>query len=598
MTVDSSQTAEHPKLTHASGAMAGIAPTPDGLFVRLTYLTAFRLVTVTSLLGATAWFTLRPGEGLGALPERLLYSLITFVYVGSLVFLWLLRRRHQLRSVAAAQVVGDILVATYLVYLTGGADSLFTLMYPLAIVNASVVLFRQGAIMAAVGSALIFAALTAAFAHGLIEPAGPGLGQQPLTSNRLIFVMLSNGTAFVLTAALASYLSEQLRRAGEELVERKVDYAALSRLHGSIVQSMSTGIITTDSAGRVSFINPAAEESLGLKLEKVAGTRFASLLPSLSAAVEGALLRGYGRGEVDERDAQGNIRRLGFVANPLQPRLGEDKGDPHWGGLWGAGMAILLEDLTAVRSMQEAIRRNDRLAAIGQLAAGLAHELRNPLASMSGSIELLGRGENLSQSERRLMEIVLREADRLNLLVTDFLAFARPPPLNLADCDLALLAEETLEMFANSPRADRLELERSGDESLQLQGDASQLRQVLWNLLSNAADAMGGAGKILVEVRQTPRQEAQLKVLDSGPGIDPEVISNIFEPFYTNKRKGTGLGLAWVYRIVEAHQGRIEVASPPEGGAQFTITLPLKPVEGRQGGLSSLTPNSLRKVRA
>lgn len=566
--------------------MAGIATTPEGLFTRLMYLTAFRLVIVTALLGATSWFTLRPGQSLGTVTERLLYTLIAFIYVVSLIYLWILRKRRQLPSLAAAQVIGDVLVATYLVYLTGGADSLFTLMYPLAIVNASVLLFRPGAVLAAVGSSVIFAALTAAFAHGWVDPVAPGLAQRPLTLTRLSFVIIANGTAFVLTAALASYLTEQVRRAGEELDEREVDYAALAELHGSIVRGMSSGIVTTDLSGRVTFVNPAAAEILGVRTSRVLEAPLREWLPSLAAAVEGALLRGFGRGEVDERDAAGNVRRLGFVVNPLR-RQGERRGD---GRRVSPGLAILLEDLTAVRAMQESIRRNDRLAAMGQLAAGLAHELRNPLASMTGSIELLGRGAALSADQRRLMDIVLREAGRLNQLVTDFLSFARPAPVMRRETELGVLVDETLAVFANSPGAERLALTRSGLSSLTISADAAQIRQVLWNLLRNAADAMPDGGSISVELSRMPNGHAALSVSDTGPGIAPADLARVFEPFFSTKAQGTGLGLAWVHRIVEAHEGRIDVSSTPGAGTVFTLMLPGEDEAALHRTISGLPP--------
>ena len=220
------------------------------------------------------------------------------------------------------------------------------------------------------------------------------------------------------------------------------------------------------------------------------------------------------------------------------------------------------------------MRRGDRLAAIGQLAAGLAHELRNPMASMSGAIELLSRGRGLTDSERRLMEIVMREAERLNALVTDFLAFARPTPTQLQPTDVAALADETLGVFRHNPAAARIELIRSGASSLGIMADAAQLRQVLWNLLSNAADAMDGEGNITVDVGWTSVGLCRIAIADSGPGISPQNLEHLFEPFFTTKEKGTGLGLAFVHRIVEAHHGRVEVQSLPKQGATFSVLLP------------------------
>jgi len=243
---------------------------------------------------------------------------------------------------------------------------------------------------------------------------------------------------------------------------------------------------------------------------------------------------------------------------------------------------ILFEDLTALRETQEAVRRSDRLAAVGHLAAGLAHELRNPLASMSGAVELLGRGSKLTDAERRLMEIVAREAERLNALVKDFLAFARPADAQLEPTDVAALSDETLGVFRHSPGAAGIELLRSGVTSLRVKADQAQLRQVLWNLLQNAADAMNGQGHITLDVNVTRTGFCRIAVADSGPGIPAEHLEHLFEPFFTTKAIGTGLGLAFVHRIVEAHGGRVEVQSAPGSGTTFAVILPRGMEDGRE----------------
>lgn len=539
------------------------------LYRRLTYLTAFRIVIISALLGATTWVSVKPDEELGGPLSALLYGVSSFVYAASLAYLWLLRRRRQLKALAYAQVAGDLLVATFLVYLTGGADSIFTLMYPLAIVNASVLLDRGGALVSAVGGAIVFGVLALSLEAGLVPPAAPYLAQRALTTSRLAFIIIANGSAFLLTAALASYLTEQLRTTGESLREREVDYAALAELHGAIVRSMSAGIVTTDVAGRVTFMNPAAEAITGLTFTGLIDEPLRQWFPALAAAVEAVLARGLNRGEVDERDARGELRRLVFVVNPMT-RVGAPR---RRGRLAQPGLAIVFEDLTALRDMQEEVRRSDRLAAVGQLSAGLAHELRNPLASMTGSIELLGRGGSLTDAEHRLLAIVLREAERLNALVTDFLAFARPLPTTSDPADVAAIADETMGVFRHSPLAAGLLLERTGVPSARLFGDPAQLRQVLWNLLQNAAEATGGTGRVTVDVGWTPAGLCSVAVTDSGPGIAAEDLAHLFVPFFTTKPQGTGLGLAIVHRIVEAHGGRVEVASAP-GQTTLKVLLP------------------------
>lgn len=552
----------------------------SSLLKRLIYLTAFRLLIVTALLAATVWVTLRPGDQLDGATTFLLYGLIGFVYAASLGYLWLLRQRRRLRRVAYAQIAGDVLLATFLVYLTGGADSLFTLLYPLAIINASILLHRRGAIVAAVAAAFAFAALVGMLEQKLLAPATPYLAQQSVKPMRLTLMVLSNGAAFILTAALASYLTEQLRQTGQELSERELDYEALSELHGSIVQSLSSAILTTDSRGIVVFANAAAERVTGYTAQQLTYSPLSWTLPELSAALDVELTESGGSRtnfEVQIRGQDGENRWLGVVVTSLE-RQGERSGTASRASHEPTSL-IVLEERTALRAMADAVRRSDRLAAVGELAAGLAHELRNPLGSMSGAVELLARATQLTESDRRLLDIVSRETERLNELVTDFLAFARPTPALFGATDVAALADDTVNVFRYDAQAARLEVTRIGVESLRIRADTSQLRQVLWNLLTNASEAIRSEGTITVEVSRTADGFCRLAVTDSGEGISPDGLARLFEPFYTTKDTGTGLGLASVHRIVEGHHGRMEVSSEPGKGSTFSVFLPDQPAD-------------------
>jgi two-component system sensor histidine kinase PilS (NtrC family) len=239
-----------------------------------------------------------------------------------------------------------------------------------------------------------------------------------------------------------------------------------------------------------------------------------------------------------------------------------------------SGKVILFQDLTELRQMEEAMRRSDRLAVVGGLAAGLAHEIRNPLASMCGSIEILGGSPHLDAQERRLMHVVLSEAERLEALVRDFLSFARPASPQLEELSGARAMAETVDLFRPILRDRGIELAESFDEAVRLYADPRQLRQVLWNLLGNAADATPAGGRVTVRL-VSHNQHALLEVADSGEGIAQEDLGRIFDPFFTTKERGTGLGLAIVHRIVEAHGGELSVRSEPGQGSTFRVALPL-----------------------
>ena len=362
--------------------------------------------------------------------------------------------------------------------------------------------------------------------------------------------------AFVVTAALASYLAEQLRATGERLAESESDLAVITALHEAIVDSMTSGLVTLDRAGGVTYVTRAAEQMIGLTEAQARGRPVAELLPAVQPNA--------GRDEIAVENARGERLRVGYSSFPLSGRDGQV-----------IGSAVIFQDLTRLRAMEEAVQRTERLADLGRVAAGLAHELRNPLASMSGSIELLRAASPAGEDDRRLMDIVLREAERLNGLVSEFLQFARPPPLRRQLADLATVLEETVRVFRHDPGAAGLVIEAALAPA-PADCDPGQMRQVAWNLLVNAAQALaeaGRGGRIRVASR-AEGAEAVLEVEDDGPGIAAADQERIFLPFHTTKDRGTGLGLATVHRIVDAHGGRVTVASRPGEGARFTVRLP------------------------
>jgi two-component system sensor histidine kinase PilS (NtrC family) len=515
-----------------------------GLDKKLLWLTLFRIVSVTVLLGGTVITSWRAGDD-GVITSAL-YGLVIGTYLASLISAWWLRQERALVPLAYAQLVFDVATATAVVALTGQAESVFVFMYSLGIVNGSILLFRRGA-MTALGLALV-----------------AYVGMEVLTTHRpaavpwtLIFV---HAGAFAATAVLAGYLSEQLRRSDERLAERESELATITALHESIVQSVTSGLLTIDAGGRVTFLNRAGEQMLGVSWRDLMGGRADSWL--------GAFHIDTARGETDVVRPDQTRLRLGYSTFPLLGRQGTS-----------FGTAVIFQDLTQLRAMEERVARSERLADLGQLAAGLAHELRNPLASMMGSVELL-RGVLPGSEDHRLLDIVLREGGRLEHLVTEFLAFARPAPPRRERFDLAVVVAEALEAFHHDPAADGVELGREL-EPAPATGDPDQVRQVLWNLLLNAAQALpalaepGRArGTVRVACRPLADGGSELVVEDDGSGIALADQALLFTPFFTTKPEGTGLGLATVHRIVDAHGGSLSVDSTPGEGARFTVRLP------------------------
>lgn len=547
--------------------MPSAAETPlydaPGLYRRLLWLTLLRIALVTLLLCAAAFVVLRADvQDLGTV-EQVVYGVIIATYLASLGYLLALRRSAGIHKLLAyAQLTGDVFISSCLVYVTGGAESVLVFMFPLAVVSAAVLLHRRGAIVAAVASCVCLATVVVGLNSGEIPPASDVLAPTPLPLPRLLFFLFGHAAAIFLTAALASHLAEQARSTGERLTRTQHDYKALELLHESIVRSITSGICTSDRFGRITFLNRAGEEISCLAIDQVRGQPMERHFPVVSGRLHADTR--LERFEADHARPDRTTRRLSVHVAPLVDREGIPQGH-----------VVAFQDLTGIRAMEEAVRRSEKLAAVGAMAAGLAHELRNPLASMGGSIQLLAEGKSFGDEERRLMTIALREADRLNGLISDFLTFARPSPPSFDALDARTVIEETLELFRNDPSHRSLSLRAEVEGALPVRADAGQLRQVLWNLLKNAAESLDGTGS--VRVAAFPKgATALVQIIDTGGGIDPTDLPHIFDPFYTTKSKGTGLGLALVHSMIAGHGGRIEVASELGKGTTFTVHLPLR----------------------
>jgi two-component system, NtrC family, sensor histidine kinase PilS len=545
--------------------VAGDAPEPErsappDLYRKLVLLTGIRLLVGTALLVATAVLSLGTEAFQGRIEEHL-YAIIGGIYVASLLSMVLLRRRRFLRGLAHAHIAADVLAATGLVYLTGGPESIFTILYPVAIVNGAMGLGRRGAVLGAAAASLAFCALVFGMENGLIQPASAYLAHAPLPAPRVALTVLLNLSAFLLAGALASFLAEQVQGARAQLEERQTRLDKLEALYSAIVKSISSGIVAVDDQGRVTYLNRAGLEITGLTEERVLGQNLHEMIPALGEALNRSNWNGRQRNEATVRGADGRERVLGWAA----ARLAE-----------GAhGNVIVFQDLTDFRRMEEAMRRADRLAVVGVLAAGLAHEIRNPLAAMCGSIELLSRSPKLGQNEKRLMQVVRAEGERLEALVMDFLAFAKPASPNLAAVEAGPLVVETVDVFRREAALKGVSVAVEVDPAVWWSVDVNQIKSVLWNLLGNARDATDAGGHITVKLRRQPGQ-ALLDVEDSGHGIDADDLPRIFDPFFTTKPVGvgTGLGLSICHSLLSAMGGEIEVASKVGVGTRFLILLP------------------------
>ena len=543
---------------------------------RLTYLMLFRVVLISLVLGAATLLYWLAGADLAAPSAVGLYGIISVTYLLTIVHALLLRGgAGRVERLAHIQLATDVVISAVLVHLTGGAQSAYTFFFPLTVIGAAVIASRRATAAVAMSAAILFLLV------GLLGWAGvlPSLSGQALPPSALTPIELSrslglNLAALIGVSVLALALSRQLQLASATIEVERSAAADLITLHSDIVRCLSSGLLTVGRDDRVLTINQSACEILDTTPREASGAEIERVLPGLAPRLSELGERGsLQRGELTvRRDGRADLV-LGVSVSPLFDH----------GGRF-LGRVVNFQDLTELRKMEESVRRAERLAVVGGLAAGVAHEIRNPLASISGSIELLRTMPQADDDSRALMTIVTREIDRLNLLLTDLLDYANPRPMRVAPLDLAELVRDTVRVFGQDRSLAGVAVELVGEEDLpavEMEGDAAKLRQVLWNLLRNAAEAAGrGGGRVRVELRRGD-DEAQVRVEDDGPGIPPEHRDRLFEPFFTTKARGTGLGLATVHSLVTDHRGTIEVDSDPGRGTCFTVRLPYTAGRGR-----------------
>ncbi len=546
---------------------------------RLVVLMGARLTLALVSLGITLALDAALGEASEG--ERLgLYGTVASAFVATVAYGLLLPRIRRPRRFAAINIATDIAIVSALVLFSGGPDSLFTFLYLLVAAYGALLFERRGALITAgLGGAAYGAVLLAAAGGGAV---GEGEGHPPTVLFALWGV---HAAGIALVAALSSFLAAELRRTGEALRQRTSDLRDLAHLHQRTVESLMSGLLTTDSEGLVTSFNPEAERITGRKAAWVLGRDVEDVLPGVREVAIGGRPRpdAHGRARMLFPQADGSQLHLGVAGYILR----DAEGAP-------SGHVVIFQDVTDVVAMEAELRRSERLAAVGELSASIAHEIRNPLAAISGSIQILRRAspEGGEAGEAgRLMDIVLRETDRLNRLITDFLLYARPGPLQLDAVTLEECVEETLEMLETSaPQGVRIEV--NVPAGLAVRADAAQLRQVLWNLALNGCQAMPEGGRLAIraEALAEPPQDGSagsrngqeegksawvdVTVQDQGAGIPPDAMDHVFEPFFTTKQGGTGLGLATVHRIVQEHGGSIRVETGADRGTSFRIRLP------------------------
>lgn len=524
----------------------------------LTWYLICRTAVITLLLGGAAFFYLKGNlQRINVLP---LFLLIAISYAEALISVFFLKRVSRINLFAQIQISWDLLFVTTLILLTGGVESVFSFAYLLIIVSASFLLSRRLTVLAAAGAVVLFGGSLDLQYFGYLEPLGLARTVQDGAFLSTLFV---HSVAFFLSAVLSGTLAERWRRSEEQLERKTIDYAELEKMNRTILAHINSGLMLVNPAGRIRSFNRAATEITNLSLQDVYDQPAAELFPDLVIDCSPGA-QPVNRSEGLYRHADRTEMVLGYAVTPARDSQGK-----------GLGVLVTFQDLTQLKKIEDELKRADRLAAVGRLAAAMAHEIRNPLASISGSVQLLRENAPTESDEQRLMTIVVNEADRLNELLTSFLTFARPKTPDKEWTDVSLLIEELIILLRADSRFSAIEFIRDYASGIEMFLDPQQIRQAIWDLAVNAAEAIDGPGRIMFTLNSFENLSTII-VEDNGPGIDPKMIKNIFEPFFSTKDKGTGLGLASVYAVVEAHHGSIRVERGEINGARFEMSFPSK----------------------
>jgi len=561
----------------------------------LPWVTKIRFVII-SFVFAIDYAVRSLGGGTDSrLPVAYFGMVIILWYIVGLFFLIYNQLSVDYLLQAYLQIFSDIVIITAILHLTGDLDSNYLSLYLVAIILASIVLPR--------GRAFLVAAVSFVFMGAMLEIAYLPSISSDLASRypELHFLATSSARSvglkdlqvkigaslfgFFAVAYLSSHLAENLRKAGAELRDKSGQVASLQAKNENIIQSMRDGILSTNLDGTIQELNPAGVAILGRSPEELRGKPLVSIFGEVQVGDRLPLepLASPARQEITYKHPSGEHRILGVSGSPLVvPEVGV------------VGYVHNFQDLTEEKRREAEYRAKDRMASLGRMAAGIAHEIRNPLASIAGSVQLLRSLAQLDDDQAKLLAIVSQESERLNKLVSDFLLYSRDQRLEFRRIDLGNLIDETLLLLQHHPLfGPQFRLERKfPPHAVIVFADPDKLRQVFWNVWDNSLKAMPEGGSLTVQIEETDSRQVRVTLADVGVGFTRAQLDKLFEPFQPGFANGTGLGLAIVYQIIQGHQGDIQVESEPGKGARFLIKLPRTPAPMEAMEVSPVEPTA------
>jgi len=538
---------------------------------KLAWLIGVRAVMVTILLGSAIVMQITAP---GSFPIDPFFFLIGLTYALTIGYALTLRFVDRHRWLVDLQLAVDALIVTAIIYFTGGITSYFASLYVLPVVAGATVHFRRGGLLVATLSTVLYIGLVVSqylSASGFVPYDWPNDYAVVLPSSSFARYTVSlNVFGFFAVAVLSGSLADSLRSAGAQLEQASTEIADLQALNQRVIDSMPSGLATTDDSYRVMTFNHAAEAITGFSFRAAVGRPLADILQLRPETVDAmaAELRAGGALRRDIRyhtsDGRGELD-IGLTAALLDSPAG------------GFGLLYTFQDVTKIKKLERDAVIQQRLAAVGEMAAGIAHEIRNPLASMSGSIQILRQELPLSTEQEQLMDIVLRESERLNTTIRSFLAYARPQRFEIARFDVRRALNDAALLLRNSSEAGTGHeiIVDVPSQELWYEADEGQIKQIVWNLATNGLRAMPRGGRLRLSAEPDPASNGVvMSVKDEGVGIPPEELDGLFQPFHGSFAKGSGLGLAIVHRIVSDYHGEITVSSEKGRGTTVCVRLP------------------------
>lgn len=548
----------------------------DSIRSRIRLLILSRLFIVTFILGIAFFAAVNADNGLSDIHKSSLFITIIFIYLISIVFYLFFFYFSDVAINIYFQGIADVVAITAMVYGTGGIHSLYSVFYPLVIIYTVTFLGRRAGLLIATAAALFYGFFAVLEYYALIRPVLlMPFDFYRLDAGYVIARVLTHIISFYFTAFLSIFVVEQEKKTRVLLTEKQDAFARLDILHKSIIESLNAGIMTINPEGRIKSFNRAAFEITGYTLSEVENQKLSDIFPDFFDFLQKkkqsernfpVLTRFEGVFHTN----RGKKLNLGASVSTLRDPQGSIIGD-----------IVIFEDVAEIIKMRDSLEKSRRLIFTGEIAANLAHEIRNPLASIGGSIQLLRKDTPHGHVNQKLFDIIMRGKEQLESFLKDFLLLARPAPGICEDVELRKTIVDVIDSLRLVPDwRQPLQLNLNLPEApVTIHVNKTEIRQVIWNIILNALQAMPAGGNLTVELalfRNNEIDSVQIKVSDDGCGIDNGNLRRIFEPFYTTREVGTGLGLAVVNRIIQNWQGTIDMESESGKGTTFTVTLPLR----------------------